>query len=234
MPMSPTSRVSTVFWSNLGMLFLVALFPLGAMVDDKSPRDGQDGPKRATSGDKEKSAAPPVNALTDALSVPADLKTQKRLEAVQAEYLRKGAWKEAAQALQAVLATRADVLIPVRRQGPDKRETVRWASARAEADRLLQSMPAEGLKVYRQLYGPDAQAELKEARNNGNIQLLTRVALRYFHTDAGAEAADLLGAYYLDHGQPMTAALWYARLINREGADQMAPQALLKATLAFR
>jgi outer membrane protein assembly factor BamB len=133
-----------------------------------------------------------------------------------------------------VLMSKEDVFVQVRRKGPDGKERMRWVSARAEANRLLATMAPKGLPFYEVLYGAQAKSKLDDAKKTGDPQILAEVAQRYFHTDAGAEATDLLGTYHLDRGRPLMAALCYKRLLEREGADALGPLALFKAALAFR
>src|SRR5262249_9731866 len=101
-------------------------------------------------------------------------------------------------------------------------------------NRLIGTMPSDGLQFYELIYGGTAKKRLTEAKPAGDPQVLAEVAQRYFHTEAGAEATDLLGTYHLDRGRPMMAALCYERLLKREAADRLAPLTLFKAALAFR
>src|SRR5207245_529255 len=65
-------------------------------------------------------------------------------------------------------------------------------------------------------------------------QIYADVALRFMHTDAGVEAAALLGAHHLDHGRYIMAALSFERLSERDGVlDKLPPLVLYKAALAF-
>ena len=58
---------------------------------------------------------------------------------------------------------------------------------------------------------------------------------RYLHTDAGAEAADLLATHFMDEGDFRTAARYYGLLLTRAGgADALAPDVLFRAAYAFR
>jgi outer membrane protein assembly factor BamB len=232
--MSPTSQIGAVLRGLLGALFLLALLPAALLANDQKPQALAGGQSQAAATDQAKPTTPPENALSNSLSVPADPKTEKLLEAVRTDYLKKGAWKEAAQILQPILAAREDLLVPVRSKGAKGEEVVRWVGARAEADRLLRSMPPEGLKIYQQLYGPEAHVELMKEMDQASAQLPIHVALRYFQTDSGTAAVDQLGTSYFEHGQPFTAALWYDRLLKGKGAAQLTPFTLFKATVALR
>ncbi len=140
--------------------------------------------------------------------------------------MQTGGWREVTQALQEILDHPQDYFIPVKR-GPN----TLWVSMRAEANRLLGSMPAKGKEVYEVLSGPRAANVLRAAKNANNPEGLAKVALHYFHTQAGAEATDLLGTHHLDRGRYLMAASCFRQLLDRADA---APASLFKAGLAFR
>ncbi|HEV3257311.1 MAG TPA: PQQ-binding-like beta-propeller repeat protein, partial [Gemmataceae bacterium] len=113
------------------------------------------------------------------------------------------------------------------------KEAVSWVSVRSEANRLLSTLPPQGLEHYRLSYGAIARDMLNQAKSNSDPALLAQVAQRYLYTDAGQEAANLLATYLLDRGQFAQAALWFERLLQREGADKVSASTLVKAALAF-
>lgn len=175
----------------------------------------------------------PTNEFTDAITLPSDRQAKKRIEAAE-DCIKDEDWGNAARLLQALLDAKEDVFLQVRRQDLNGRETVHWTSVRAEANRLIGSMPAHGLQFYELQFGPPAKALLAEARKKGDAQLLTEVAQRYFHTEAGAEATNLLGTLHLDRGRYLMAALCFERLLDRQAARDADPLLLFKAALAFR
>src|SRR5215468_2011522 len=95
-------------------------------------------------------------------------------------------------------------------------------------------MPAKGLEFYELQNGARARADLVQAKQAGDRQLLALVSQRYFHTAAGAEATDLLGTYRLDRGDFRMAALFFERLLSHHLAEKLSPMTLYKAALAFR
>jgi outer membrane protein assembly factor BamB len=186
-------------------------------------------------GAKPAPATNPEDDLTDAITLPTDRKIKKRLELADVDYIEKKAWGEAARLLQSVLDLKEDVSVQVEREGANKRKKKAWVSARVEANRLIGKMPAEGLQFYELQFGPQARKALNDAKKSSDPQQqLAEVVLRYYHTDAGVEAADLLGTYSLDRGKPLEAALRYSQLLKREGADRLGAFTLFKAALAFR
>lgn len=136
-------------------------------------------------------------------------------------------WSQAIRLLQSLLDSKEDSFLP---DDTNKR----YVSIRAESNRLLGSLPREGRQFYELEFGSQAKALLARARELGDPRTLGDVAVRFQHTEAGAEAAALLGSYYLDQSQFIVAALWFERLMSREDAASLVtPLLLLKASLAF-
>jgi outer membrane protein assembly factor BamB len=167
----------------------------------------------------------PSNGFSNQVNLPTNRDQERKLEAVR-DYMQTGGWREVTQALQEILDHPQDCFMPVKR-GPN---TV-WVSVRAEANRLLGSMPAKGKEVYEVLSGPRAASLLRAAKKENNPEGLARVALNYFHTHAGLEATDLLGTHHLDRGRYLMAASCFRQLLDR---PDVPPLCLFKASLAFR
>ncbi len=92
------------------------------------------------------------------------------------------------------------------------------SSLRTEARRLLGRLPARGKALYRLNYGAEAQRRFDEALREHDDRLLSEVAWRYFHTDAGYLANLLLGRDHLDRGRPLAASMCFARLAESPDA----------------
>jgi outer membrane protein assembly factor BamB len=98
-------------------------------------------------------------------------------------------------------------------------------SLKAEAQRLLASMPLRGQQLYELQFGADARALLNEAIEQGETDKLTEVTRKYFHTRAGYQAAILLGRGEMDHGHPLAAAMCFKRVADTTLArDQFDPE----------
>jgi outer membrane protein assembly factor BamB len=85
-------------------------------------------------------------------------------------------------------------------------------SLKTQALSLLGSMPLKGRQMYELQYGAEAKSALESALGAGDLQKLTEVSRRYFHTKAGYEATLLLGRYQLDQGRALAAALTLKRV----------------------
>ena len=85
-------------------------------------------------------------------------------------------------------------------------------SLKAEAQRLIGTMPQQGRDSYELQFGADARRLLDAAINRGEFAQLTDVSRKFFHTQAGYESTILLGRHHLDNGRPLAAALSLQRV----------------------
>jgi outer membrane protein assembly factor BamB len=166
------------------------------------------------------------NTFTSSIKLPPDPRAKRKLDMAQ-QFIKSQDWTQAIKLLDSLLSAKEDTFLPG--DGRARRQSVR-----AEANRLLGLLPKEGLQFYEQEYGVQARLLLNQGRLTGDPQIYADVALRYLHTEAGAEAAALLGAYHLDEGQYGMAALCFQRLESRGGGlAALPPTVLFKAALAF-
>jgi outer membrane protein assembly factor BamB len=91
-------------------------------------------------------------------------------------------------------------------------------SLKSEALKLIGSMPARGRQIYETKFGFDAKAQLDKALEEGDLQQVTDVSRRYFHTKAGYEATLIVGRMQLDQGRPLAAALTLKRIADSPSA----------------
>ena len=97
-------------------------------------------------------------------------------------------------------------------------------SLKAEAQRLIGSMPAKGREWYEVQFGAEARKMLEDAARKGDVSMLTNVSRRYFHTKAGYEATLILGRIRMDSGSPLAAALCFRRLADSPVANDFEPE----------
>jgi outer membrane protein assembly factor BamB len=174
----------------------------------------------------------PSKAGEPPLTVPRDVKVARTLDAAE-DFLKEKDWHDAVRALQSILA-REDVFLERKVKDKDGRESVQWLSARAEANRLLDSLPREGREAYETAFAAKAAERLAEAKTKKNDpELLADVLRHYSRTRAGAEAADLLAAHYLKSDQPDLALRCLEAALDRPGEDPV-PAVLFRAALAHR
>ncbi|HEV3255878.1 MAG TPA: hypothetical protein VG013_03265, partial [Gemmataceae bacterium] len=169
--------------------------------------------------------------FAEGLTLPTDHSKKRALDAAQ-ELMEEENWDAAIDVLNDLLDhSKEDVFIEVRHKDGKGSDPI---SLRVKANELLGSMPAEGLEEYEVKCGGRAKSLLADAKKDNDRKLLAEVALKYQHTEAGAEAANLLGTYYLDRGEYVTADRCFAQLLGHHTADKLKPITLLKAALAFR
>lgn len=105
---------------------------------------------------------------------------------------------------------------------PEKDQPI-YRSLKAEAQRLIGSMPPAGREAYELEYGAVARQALQRAAASGDLSGLADVSRQYFHTQAGYEATYLLALANLDLGQPLAAALCLKRLQESPAAERLEP-----------
>ncbi len=170
--------------------------------------------------------------FSHALSLPKDNDKRRQLEAAR-DYILDEKWNIALDLLHKLIATREDVFAQIERMEPDGKKKSVMVSVKAEASRLLGTLPKNGMEAYKTQFGPQAAEDLKKAKATGDPALLAEVMRLYLYTDAGAEAANLLGTYHLDRGEYVAADLCFSKLMDRSGADNLPPDILFKAAMAL-
>lgn len=95
-------------------------------------------------------------------------------------------------------------------------------SAAAAANRLLSSLPPADLQLYERHSGNAAAAALASARSSANLRALRSIAVRYRHTDAGAQALRDLAFWSLDTAQFADADAAFCELIEQSPAPAAA------------
>jgi outer membrane protein assembly factor BamB len=99
-------------------------------------------------------------------------------------------------------------------------------SLKSEARRLVTGLPREALAQYELQFGAAARQLLDKAAASGGTAEVMEVVRRYFNTQAGYEAAWLLGRQHLDHGQSLAAALVFQMLYDTPVARRQFDPAL--------
>jgi outer membrane protein assembly factor BamB len=167
---------------------------------------------------------------------PVERDASQRLEAV-IDYMKKKTvpWEIVCGTAQQLLDARSDSFYPVRDPETGK-ETGARVSVKAKINDVIGDLPKEGRQFYELTYGPIADAEVKEAVQNGfDRATLADVSQRYFHTRAGAQATLLLAGVDLGAGNYPEAAYGFQRLLARPETDEfLTPRVLLKAAVAFK
>ncbi len=177
---------------------------------------------------------PPKRAGYDLgrLTLPKDEDLKERLDATE-DRIRNKDWPKACENLQNLVGRPQDIFVPRERRDPDGQNVTHYVSVKKEAARLIGALPRDGRNFYETTYGPKAEKEVKEARNNNDFRRMAQTLSLYLYTEAGAEAANWLATYSLDRAEFRGAANFYQRLINRSGIAALKPEQLVKAAYAF-
>ncbi len=162
------------------------------------------------------------------LAFPQDRTTLRNLRLAQ-QMVEEKNYTDAAALLGSILAREEDFFFQ-----PDEGEETH-TSIKAEVRRMIGELPPEGREAFRLRFGEEAASMLKSAIEKSDIDGFMKVASAYFHTEAGYDAAYLLGQYRLDHGQPLAAGLAFQQLTSLPPADRSKyePGLSLQAAMAW-
>jgi outer membrane protein assembly factor BamB/tetratricopeptide (TPR) repeat protein len=172
------------------------------------------------------------------VSLPNDREARRIIEAVN-DYIGKKDWDVVARSLQYLLEKPEDSFFEVKRKKDDKEYTTR-ISIRVEANRLVGSLPPDGLETYRQKFGQAAKRMLQEGMDKNDPYILSKVATQYLHTESGMSALNLLGNYFLDRGNYQAASGRFRQMLDLlekekpEAKKEVEPKIMFKAALAFK
>ncbi|MBY0521794.1 MAG: PQQ-binding-like beta-propeller repeat protein [Gemmataceae bacterium] len=175
---------------------------------------------------------PGSTGYSNAIRFPKDSKAQGAIRSAT-DLLQDKNWGKAVEVLDFLLGRGEDGFVQITRDVPGGQPITVWVSIRAEANRLIGTMPKEGLDIYQTLYGGEAGKQLNDATASGDMAGLAAVAQRYLHTKAGARATELLGTRCLEREEPLMATLFFERLLARKHVGEPSTQLLLKAALAY-
>ncbi len=123
----------------------------------------------------------------------ATLKTDPDLESIletAARYQADGNWDVASQLWQAVLERSNDTLVST--------DGKTYRSMMEQVERILATLPAEGLAVYRINADANSREILARADDEWNQQALSEITVRYFPSSIGDEAAFRLACLLMD------------------------------------
>jgi len=155
-------------------------------------------------------------AFEDNVFFPPDRETMQLLTKAK-ELLKAQRYTEAVKFLGKILTESEDHFFQ-----PEKDQPI-YRSLKAEAQRLIGSMPEAGREAYELEYGAVARRALERAAAAGDLAGLADVSRQYFHTRAGYEATYLLALANLDRNQPLAAALCLKRLQESPAAARLEP-----------
>jgi outer membrane protein assembly factor BamB len=156
-----------------------------------------------------------------------DRQTVRQLQTAT-ELLTKKNYSEAVRQLQRVLDEPEDSWIEIPGSGDSK-----YRSAKQLAADRIGRLPASARESYETEYGQVARRMLEDATARGDRATLDEVVRRFFHTQAGYEAAYLLGNRLLDDSKLLAAASHFDRLRLSPGGHKFEPMLSLKTAYCY-
>lgn len=181
----------------------------------QKPNNGEEQPHRVNPSDRDHIDS----------RAPHDAKVEHQLRLAQTA-IKKNDWKQAVQLLQQLLDMPEDSL--------HRLPNGRWQSVRVTAASELGRAPAAVLDGYQQQNGGLAKQLLAEALREGDVSGVIRVATRFFHTEAGYQAADILTMIHQDRAEFGMACQWLDELQASPAPFRKTPAWLLKAASLYR
>ena len=158
----------------------------------------------------------------------ADRRMIQRLKKA-AELVDQERYVDAATLLQIILDRSEDSFF---HPNPEKKTLYR--SLKAEAQKLIGHMPADGLRAYELQHGATARAMLADAIVADDFAAVAEVSRRFFFTNAGREAMYHVGSVHFDRARPLAAALCFDQLLQHPTtAARWEPALSLKAALCW-
>ena len=138
-------------------------------------------------------------------------------------------YSDAIEALVELLGTpgNEDFFVEGRQDGPRR-------SLKSAARDLLGDLPKAGIAIYELQYGVEAKQLLEQAVEARDLQKLTDVSRRFFHTEAGYDATYLLGQLYFDQQRPLAAAMTLGRLEHPGSVGRYGPDLPILLAMSWR
>lgn len=94
------------------------------------------------------------------------------------------------------------------------RKSMSSVSLRQTAEAMLAKLPDSAIESYRLRYGVPARHQLEQAIANNDTAKFGEIAMRYFFTEAGQKATLILGHHELDHGNSISAAACFQKVLK--------------------
>ena len=159
------------------------------------------------------------------VSLPTDRLKERQLDRTK-RLIADKRWSDAAILLDEILSSDRDFFFR------PERDQATWRSIKAEASRLIGSLPQPGSEAYALQFRARADRLLQQAIASGDAAGVVAVARRWFHTPAGQRATMLAAIEALESNQPLAAAAWLDRL-SAEGAASFEPTLTVMRAIAW-
>lgn len=153
--------------------------------------------------------------LDGGVDLPTDRQQERLLDRAR-RLVADGGWSDAATLLDEILGAERDYFVKPR----EARVGGTWSSVKAEAARLIRSLPQAGRTAYELQFRARAERLLADAIVADDSAAIVAVARRWFATPAGQRAALLAAVEALESGQALAATAWLERLADGDPATE--------------
>ncbi|MBL8799736.1 MAG: bacterial transcriptional activator domain-containing protein [Planctomycetia bacterium] len=174
-----------------------------------------------------------ANSCTLALEPETDRSASQGLRAA-IELIEDKEWDQALRLLQSLLNLEKDTKAEVVRTDPTGKPMQVVVHTWTESERIIQSLPPEGLRHYETHQGLVAAELLRRVKDGKDDDLLAEIVRRFRCTKSGVEAAEQLANRLLEAGKAKDAVPYFERLVAWPGPDKLEPLTLYRAALALR
>lgn len=167
------------------------------------------------------------------ITLPVEREAKNKIDAVN-KYLTNSKepitaklWDDIISVLQGMLDDSADKFVEIDNKGNK-------VSVKREVNRIIGTFDDDGRQHYQRIVGPTADQKFKMAEEENDMLLMAEVSTRYLHTKAGAAATIRIGTWHLDRGRYAQAAHAFRMFALRNPKDELKPDLLFKAALAYK
>jgi len=185
------------------------------------------GRSGAQDADATRGSSDDDDAIEARVSLPTDRLKERQLDRAR-RLIDDERWSDAATLLDDMLAGDRDFFFR-----PQSGQAT-WRSIKAEAARLVGSLPPAGRAAYDLQFRARADRLLEQAIAAADAAGSVAVARRWFHTPAGQRATLLAALEALDANQPLAAAAWLDRLAAGGGRQFEPTLSVMRATAWWR
>lgn len=155
----------------------------------------------------------PARPFRETVSIPLDGEANKKLQILE-DRLAAGQWDAVVEALLELLETHQDGMVSLESGTPGG--VARYGLVQAACERLLTTIPPEGLAAYRRRVDPLAERWLQTATASHDRTALERLVQQAYYSSWGDEALWLLGQAAWNEGDFAAARRWWSQLLPQD------------------
>lgn len=155
----------------------------------------------------------PARPFRETVSIPLDGEANKKLQILE-DRLAAGQWDAVIESLLELLETHEQGMVNLEAGTPGG--VARYGLVQAACERLLTTMPPEGLAAYRRRIDPLAERWLQAATVGHDRAALERLVHQAYYSSWGDEALWQLGQAAWNQGDFTAARRWWSQLLPQD------------------